>query len=86
MSGCNRHFVYTLAIVSTKHTELSNMANARQFTANVPLPSKLSTDSSSLAKMEKKIQRQFENYAIATRLSKEEGEFQCAVFFRLQLA
>ena len=68
-----------LAIVSTKHTELSNMANTRQLTTDVPLPSKQNMDSSSLAQNWKKFRRQFENYAIATRLNKEEREFQFAV-------
>lgn len=56
------------------------MAHQRQFTANVPLPSKLNTDGSSIAQNWKKFRRQFENYAIASRLNKEDGEFQCAVF------
>lgn len=58
-----------------------NREGQKQYTANVPLPSKLNvTDGSNLAQGWKRFRRNFENYAIATRLTKEEDEFQCAVF------
>ena len=56
------------------------MANPRNYTANVPLPSKLNTEDRNLAQIWKKNRRQFENYCIASRLDKEEDAFQCAVF------
>ena len=53
----------------------------KQYTANVPLPSKLNVaDGTNLAQGWKKFKRNFENYAIATRLNKEDEDFQCAVF------
>ena len=60
---------------------MSARPESRQYTANVPLPSKLNvSDGSNLAQNWKKFKGHFENYAIATRLNKEEAEFQCAVF------
>ncbi|KAK7114087.1 hypothetical protein V1264_000209 [Littorina saxatilis] len=54
-------------------------APVKQFTASVPAPTKLEVGSN-LSHNWKKFRRQWENYAIASRLSKEENAFQCAVF------
>ena len=53
---------------------------SKQFTANVPSPSKMSL-TGSLSQNWKKFKRQFENYAIASRFDKEEDEgYKVAVF------
>lgn len=52
----------------------------KQFTANVPPPAKLSL-SGNLAQNWKKFKRQFQTYAVASRLQREDDpEYRCAVF------
>ena len=53
---------------------------SRQYTANVPLPSKLNVSDGCLSHNWKKFKRQFQNYRVASRLDKEPNEFQSAVF------
>ena len=52
----------------------------RQFTANVPAPEKMCLEGN-LSQNWKRFRRQFENYAIASRLNREEDqEYQVSVF------
>ena len=53
---------------------------SRQYTANVPLPSKLNVSDGCLSHNWKKFKRQFQNYRVASRLDKEPNEFQSTVF------
>ena len=57
----------------------SSASQIKQFTASVPAPVKLDT-SNNLGSNWKRFRRQWENYAVATRLNKEDPEFQKAVF------
>ena len=52
---------------------------SRQYTANVPLPSKLNVSDGCLSHNWEKFKRQFQNYRVASRLDKEPNEFQSAV-------
>ena len=52
----------------------------RQFTANVPAPEKMCLEGN-LSQNWKRFRRQFENYAIASRLNREEDQYyQVSVF------
>ena len=51
----------------------------RHFTANIPAPSKLDLQGH-VETSWRKFKRQWQNYAVASRLDKEEKDYQCAVF------
>ena len=76
---------YTYDVSSVRNMgereELQEVAVARkQFTANVPPPSKMSL-TGNLTQNWRKFKRQFENYAVASRLTREEDdEYKVAVF------
>ncbi|GFO24968.1 30S ribosomal protein s7p [Plakobranchus ocellatus] len=54
---------------------------SKHFTANLPPPSKLElTDKASVKKHWLRFQRQWDNYAMASRLNIEPDQFQVAVF------
>ena len=56
---------------------------SRQYTANVPLPSKLNVSDGCLNHYWKKFKCRFLNYRVVSRLDKEPNEFQSAVFLAI---
>ena len=54
--------------------------NRRQFTANIPVPAKLDVSAGNLSQNWKRFKRHWDNYIVASRLSEEDQNFQCAVF------